>query len=106
MKRKTGTPYKETLIEELKKPKAAVAYLSGLLEQGDHKSLMLGIKDVAMARGGVAKMAESTGISRTYLYDLLAGRVDLRLTTFTKLLKAVGGKLILKPASKQKSTAA
>ena len=56
-------PYREALLERLKDPCEAVAYLDAALEDGYMAVLLLAMKDVTDAHGGVAKEAWNGHIS-------------------------------------------
>jgi DNA-binding phage protein len=59
----TGS-YDEFLLEQLKDPQEARAYLEASLEayeeDGDTAALLLAIRDVATAQGGIAKLIQTT----------------------------------------------
>ncbi len=44
--------YKEHLLEQLKDPKEAAAYLNAALKDGDHHIFLLALRDVAEGKGG------------------------------------------------------
>lgn len=50
-------PYEDWLIERLKNRKEAAAYLEAAIEDGDQAVLMLALRHVAQAQGGVAEIA-------------------------------------------------
>lgn len=70
--------YDEWLVEHLKDPEEAQAYLEAVLEEyekdGDTIALLLALRSVAQAQGGIGKLAERTGISRQHLYYVLASK--------------------------------
>lgn len=78
--------YEEWLIESLKDHDAAVAYLNAALEEsvkGDAESqalLLLALRDVAEAQGGIAKVAKKAHLGRESLYKTLSpkGNPSLR----------------------------
>jgi DNA-binding phage protein len=49
------TEYQKDLIEALKDPVEAAAYLNGALEEGDRKTFLLALRNVAEANGGLEK---------------------------------------------------
>lgn len=88
--------YKELLIESLKSPKEALAYLNTILEEtrdGSEESqrlLLMALKDIAEAQGGIGLLAEKTGLGRESLYKTLSSKGNPRLNTLTTLIHAMG----------------
>ncbi len=88
--------YKELLIESLKDPKEALAYLNAILEEArdeseeSQKLLLFALKDIAEAQGGITKLAEKTGLGRESLYKTLSSKGNPRLNTLTTLIHAMG----------------
>ena len=56
-------PYESWLIAQLKDPAAAAAYLEAVLEDGDQAVIMLALRQVAQAQGGVAKIARKARLT-------------------------------------------
>ena len=81
----------------LKTPEAIAAYLNAVVEEmeedPDPRLLMLALRDVAEAHGGVSELARRTGINRASLSRALAGRHNPRLDTFARITSACGVKL-------------
>ncbi len=87
-------PYKEGLLERLKDPQEAAAYLDAALEDGDTEVFLLALRDVAEARlGGIATLAQQTGLNRETLYRTLSEKGNPELASLDKLLHAVGLRL-------------
>jgi len=88
--------YNDLLIKSLKKPKEAVAYLNAALEEckdggpESQKLLLSAFKNVALAQGGISKLATKTGLGRESLYKTLSKRGNPKLTTLTALINAMG----------------
>lgn len=80
------------------KPKNAAAYLEAAIETGDAGDLMHALRDIAEARGGVAKLAEQTGLNRETLYRTLSKRGNPQLSSLIAILKANGLKLVIEAA--------
>jgi DNA-binding phage protein len=49
---KRTTTYQEDLIEDLKDPREAAAYLNAAMEEGDRELFLLALRNVAEAHGG------------------------------------------------------
>jgi probable addiction module antidote protein len=98
VKRKASVSHDEATIRELRKnPEFAAEYLRAALEDNDEPSvLLIALRRVAEARGGIAKVAKAAGIERESLYRALSVRGNPRLSTLVAVTKAVG----LKPQSK------
>jgi len=89
--------YEESLHEDLKDPKEAVAYLNAHLEdddgEGDTEELFLmALRDVAKAHG-FSDIATKTQLGRESLYKTLSKRGNPRLSTLASLLKVMGMRL-------------
>ena len=86
--------FKEDLIEDLKDPEFAQHYLEAALEDyekdGDTESLLLAMRDVAQAQGGIGKLAKRTNITRPHLYDILASKHNPRLDNLLDILAGLG----------------
>ena len=54
---KASRPYKEGLLEDLRDPSEAVAYLTAALEDGSPNVFLLALRDVAEAHG-MKRLAE------------------------------------------------
>jgi probable addiction module antidote protein len=88
--------YKESLIEGLKNPEEAAAYLNSYLDNADGKeteeSFLLALRDVATAYG-ISNLSEETDLGRESLYKTLSKNGNPKLTTLLTLLDAMGLKL-------------
>jgi probable addiction module antidote protein len=86
--------YKEGLLERLKDPQEAAAYLDAALEDGNTEVFLLALRDVAEARlGGMTTLAQQTGLNRETLYRTLSEKGNPELVSLDKLLHAVGLRL-------------
>jgi probable addiction module antidote protein len=85
----------EALVRRLREsPKFAVAYLKAALEETDEpKVLLVALRRIVEARGGIAKVAKAAGVERESLYRALSPRGNPRLSTLVAVTKAVGLKL-------------
>jgi probable addiction module antidote protein len=87
--------YEDGLIESLKDPSEAAAYLNAhLLEEGgDGEELfLLALRDVARANG-VGDIAEAASLGRESLYKALSKEGNPKLSTLRSVLKALGLRL-------------
>jgi len=85
--------YEESLIESLKDPAEAAAYLNAHLGEEDGEALfLLALRDVARANG-VGEIAEAAALGRESLYKALSKDGNPKLSTLRSVLKAMGLKL-------------
>jgi len=100
MKRRTSISNDRAIVEELRNdPEFAAEYLTAAMDDSDEpKVLLLALRQIAEARGGMAKVAKSAGIERESLYRALSPRGNPRLTTLLAVAKAVGLKLTVEAA--------
>jgi probable addiction module antidote protein len=95
MKRKASISHEAAIVEELRRdPAFAAEYLKAALEDTEEpKVLLVVLRQLAEAQGGVAKIAKAAGVERESLYRALSPKGNPRLSTLTAVLKAVGLKL-------------
>ena len=95
MKRKPSISHNEATVRELRdNPGFAVEYLRAALADEDEPSvLLIALRRIAEAKGGIAKVAKAAGIQRESLYRALSARGNPRLSTLAAVTRAVGLKL-------------
>jgi len=100
MKFKPAVSYDDIMRRRLKKDfEFAVEYMRAALEDSDEPRVLLtALRRIAEARGGLAKVAKSAGITRESLYRALSERGNPRLSTLQAVTKAVGLKLSVEAA--------
>ena len=103
MKRKPSISHDEAVVRELRENREfAAEYLNAALEETDEPHVLLvALRRIAEARGGVAKVAKAAGIKRESLYRALSARGNPRLSTLVAVTKAIGLKLTVKAAAKR-----
>jgi probable addiction module antidote protein len=89
----TSRDYQVGLIERLRDPKEAAAYLDAALEDGDRAVFLLAIRNVIQAFGGMTQISRRTGLNRENLYRVLSEQGNPELNSLEKLLKALGLRL-------------
>jgi probable addiction module antidote protein len=94
-------PYEPWLIERLKDPAEAAAYLEAVLEEGDQAAIMLALRQVAQAQGGVARIARKAKLTREATYKMLSRSGNPELRSLSAVLKATGLRIAVKPIGKQ-----
>ena len=95
MTRRASISHDGAMIRELQEnPEFAAEYLRAAIEDEDEpKVLLIALRRIAEARGGLAKVAKAAGIERESLYRALSARGNPRLSTLVAVAKAVGLKL-------------
>src|SRR3972149_356591 len=92
-----ATSYQEDLIEALKDPKEAAAYLNAAIEEGDREVFLLALRNVAQAHGGMSVLAKKTRLKRESLYRMLSKKGNPEIKSIFNLLHAIGLKLSVEP---------
>jgi len=100
MKRGSSISFDESMVELLRKrPKLMPELLKTALEDNESPEVLLIIlRQIAMARGGIAKVAKAAGIERESLYRALSAKGNPQLKTLMAITKAMGLQLTLKAA--------
>ena len=81
--------------EYLKTPEDIAAYLNAVAEEmgDDPRLLMIALRNVAKARGGISELAREANLDRVSLSRTLSGQRTPRLDTLAKLANACGVKI-------------
>ena len=90
---KKSKAYQSDLIESLRDPGEAEAYLNAALEENDSELFLLALRNVAEAQGGVAQLAEKAKLNRESLYKTLSERGNPEFRSLEALLHALGFRL-------------
>jgi probable addiction module antidote protein len=100
MKDKTSVSHDEVMVKKLReRPRFAAEYLKAAMEDTDEPEvLLIALRHIAEARGGLAKVAKAAGIERESLYKALSAHGNPRLSTIVGVMKAVGLKLTVETA--------
>lgn len=86
------------ITEHLDSEEAIAEYLTIVLEEDDPVLLAAAVGDIAKARG-MTQIAKDTGLSRESLYKSLGGNAIPRFDTLSKVIRALGVKLVAVPQS-------
>lgn len=84
--------YRDSLLERLRDPAEAAAYLDAALEDEDSQVFLLALRDVAEARG-IGRVAVDANLNRESLYKMLSEAGNPRLSSLDALLHALGLRL-------------
>ena len=95
---RTKVRHDDFMRERLADAEFAAGYLQAAIEDGEPAVLLLALRRIAEARGGIAKLARETGLSREALYRTLSKRGNPRLTSLRAILAASGLRLTVVPA--------
>ena len=98
--------FRDVVIERFENnPEEAHAYLQVALEEfeedGDTEHLLLALRTVAEAQGGVPELARRIDMEKMTLYKALSEKGNPRLSTIYAILRGLGYKLMLAPLEKQ-----
>ena len=88
--------YEESLVQGLKDPEEAAAYLDAVMELEDAPALLLALRHVAKAHG-MAEVARRADVGDKTLFRALSENGNPTLDTVTKVLHAVGLRLSVTP---------
>lgn len=99
------TSYQEDLIESLKDPSEAAAYLTAAIEDVDKEVFLLAMRNVALAHGGMSTIAKKAHINRESLYRMLSKKGNPELKSVFNLLHVVGLKISIEPKKRRRSKA-
>ncbi len=92
MKHTASVSNDEVIISEIRdNPEFAASYLAAAMEDTDEPGvLLIALRQIAEARGGMAKVAKDAGMQRESLYRALSRRGNPRLTTLLAVIRAMG----------------
>ena len=85
------------VLESLKDPEEAAAYIEAVLELDDSAALLLALRQVAKAHG-MAEVARRADVGEKSLFRALSENGNPTIATLHKVLHAVGLRLSVTPA--------
>lgn len=98
MKYAASHSHEDATIQEFKdKPHEAAAYLSAVLADGDQEEVLLALRRIASAFGGVPKLAEQAELNAKTLYRTLSAHGNPEMKSLIAILKAMGMRLAVEP---------
>lgn len=84
----------ESMAEQFQQdPAYAVELLNNILEDGEQGELLIVLRQMAKAFGGVQAIAEKSNLNPTQLYRTLSQDGNPALSSLTAILKAMGLRL-------------
>lgn len=97
-KHPTSVSHEEVTIRMFRDdPEFAAEYLNQVLEDGDQKELLVAMRRIAEAFGGVAELARRTNLHAKTLYRTLSPHGNPELKSLTALLQAMGMRIMVAP---------
>lgn len=81
-------------------PELAAAYLNDVLVDGDQEELMIALRRVSSAYGGVGEIAQQAELNAKTLYRTLSPKGNPELRSLTAILKAMGLRLAIEPLAR------
>jgi probable addiction module antidote protein len=99
-------PFHDTLIELLKDPREAAAYLNAAFEEGDRRVFLQALREVAEATGGMSALARRAKLHRVNLYRILSKQGNPEIQSLENILKVFGLRLAVvenKPSKLRKA---
>ncbi len=97
---KSTVRHDDFMRERLADAEFAAGYLQAALEDGEPGVLLLALRRIAEARGGMAKLAQATGLTREALYRTLSATGNPRLSSLAAILTATGLRLTVVAAER------
>ncbi|CAG2136184.1 hypothetical protein LMG26411_01208 [Cupriavidus numazuensis] len=78
-------------------PALALEVINGILANGDQAELLIVLRQMAQAFGGVQAVAEQAHLNPTQLYRTLSPKGNPALSSLSAILKAMGMRLAVQP---------
>jgi probable addiction module antidote protein len=91
-------PHDEAIAELLQEDQDfAIEMLNSILEDGDQGELLIALRQMTKAFGGVSKVAEQAHLNPTQLYRTLSSTGNPVISSLLAILKAMGLRLAVQP---------
>jgi probable addiction module antidote protein len=88
-----AVPAKDYLLQRLQDPATAAAYLNAAVADEDPGAFLQALRNVAEAGGGIARIADLTGLNRQQLYRTLSQNGNPELRSLSRILGVSGLRL-------------
>ena len=96
--------HEEATVESFRKdPQFAAEYLNAVLADGDQEEIMLALRRLSKAFGGVSRLAKEADLNATTLYRTLSPKGNPELKSLTALLRALGMQLAVRPLPQKRA---
>jgi len=80
-------------------PELALEVINSILMEGAQAELMIVLRQLALAVGGMQVVAEQANLNPTQLYRTLSPKGNPALSSLTAILKALGLRLAVQPVT-------
>lgn len=91
-------PHDEAMAEMYRDdPALALEVINDILADGDQSELLIVLRQMAQAFGGVQAVAEQAHLNPTQLYRTLSPKGNPALSSLSAILKAMGLRLAVQP---------
>ena len=91
-------PHDEAMAELCRSdPALALEVINSILSEGDQAELLIVLRQMAQAFGGVQAVAEQVHLNPTQLYRTLSPKGNLALSNLPAILEAMGMRLAVQP---------
>ena len=95
---KTHRTHEAATVEMFQRdPELAAEYLNSVLADGDETDLMLALRSLSSAFGGVQEVARQAEVNAHTLYRTLSEQGNPELKTLSSILRAMGMRLAVQP---------
>ena len=102
VKTEAWVSHEDATVESLKHdPKFAAEYLNAVIADGDREELMVALRRMATAFGGVTALAEKANLNAKTLYRTLSPKGNPELKSLSALLGAMGMQLAVRPLARR-----
>lgn len=78
-------------------PAYAVELLNSILEDGDQGEILIALRQMAKAFGGVSQIAQKAQLNSTHIYRALSAEGNPEIRSLSAILKAMGLRLAVQP---------
>jgi probable addiction module antidote protein len=82
--------FEKELLKSLQDPQEAAAYLQAAILEADPDNWLIALRTLAKAKGGLALLAQKTGLHRVHLYRMLGKEGNPTFKSMIAILQALG----------------
>jgi probable addiction module antidote protein len=101
MSNRRDEPYDDVMARLFQKdPAYAAELLNNILADGDQGELLVALRQMSKAFGGVSGLAGQTQLNRPHLYRSLSSEGNPEFRTLTAILETMGLRLAVQPIKK------
>lgn len=89
-KKRNSQPHDEVVAEMLRAdPNFRAAMINEAMRDGDHADMLILLRQLTLAEGGMKVIAERTGLNETALYRLMSAEGNPSLKNLSKVLDSL-----------------